>query len=256
MSVSARPVIDLNSDLGESFGNYVFGDDAAVMASVSSANVACGFHGGDPRGIRETCRTAVAAGVTIGAHPGYRDLAGFGRRFIDVDPGELADEIVYQVAALQGIARSVGGEVRYVKPHGGLYNTIAVDETQAGAVVHGLLDIAPELPLMALPGSVIERVAREAGLDTVSEAFADRGYAPDGTLVKRGGPGALLAPDAAVEQAIRLVREGSVTAVDGTVVEVSPDSICLHGDNPAAVELAARIRAGLEAAGIEIRSFA
>ena len=248
--------IDLNSDLGESFGNYSFGDDAAVLASVTSANVACGFHAGDPRGIRETCRAAVAAGVTIGAHPGYRDLAGFGRRFIDVAPTELTDEVIYQIGALQALSRSVGGEVRYVKPHGGLYNTIAVHEEQAGAVARAMFEAAPELPLMVLPGSVIERVARDAGIQTVGEAFADRAYAPDGTLVKRGTEGAVLAPADAVAQAIRFASEGAVTAVDGSELSIAPDSICLHGDNPAAVALARSIREGLEAAGIEIRSFA
>ena len=247
--------IDLNSDLGESYGNYTFGDDAAVLASVSSANVACGFHAGDPRGIRQTCASAVSAGVVIGAHPGYRDLAGFGRRFIDVEPGELTDEVIYQVGALQALARSVGGEARYVKPHGGLYNTIAVHEEQAGAVARAMLESAPDLPLMVLPGSVIERVARDAGLRTVAEAFADRAYLPDGTLVKRGTPGAVLEPDAAVAQAIRFATEGTVRAVDGTELRIAPESICLHGDNPAAIELARRIRQGLEAAGVEIRSF-
>ncbi|MBK0420920.1 LamB/YcsF family protein [Leucobacter sp. CSA2] len=248
--------IDLNSDLGESFGNYTFGDDAAVLESVSSANVACGFHAGDPRGIRITCRAAVASGTTIGAHPGYHDLAGFGRRFIDMDPGELTDEVIYQIGALQAIARSAGGEVRYVKPHGGLYNTIAVHEGQARAVVRAMTELAPELPLMVLPGSVVERVAREAGLRTVAEAFADRAYVADGTLVKRGTSGAILDPDAAVAQAVRFATEGRVRAIDGTELEIAPDSICLHGDNPAAIELARRIRAGLEAAGVRIESFA
>ncbi|GAB2551056.1 LamB/YcsF family protein [Leucobacter ruminantium] len=250
------PRIDLNSDLGESFGNYTFGDDAAVLASVSSANVACGFHGGDPHGIRTTCRKALELGVTIGAHPGYRDLPGFGRRFIDYDLDELTDEVIYQVGAVQAMARSVGAEVRYVKPHGGLYNTIAVNEEQAGAVARALSELAPELPLMVLSGSVIERVAREAGLRTVAEAFADRGYQADGTLVKRGTPGAIHTPEAAVAQAVRIATEGRITAVDGTDLEVAADSICLHGDNPAAVRLAGEIRAGLEAAGVEIRSFA
>ena len=247
--------IDLNSDLGESFGGYTVGDDAAVLAAVSSAKVACGFHGGDPRGIRATCRSAVDAGVVIGAHPGYRDLAGFGRRFIDVEPGELTDEVIYQIGALQALARSVGSEVRYVKPHGGLYNAIAVGETQARAVARAVREVDPDLPLMVLSGSVIERVAGESGLRTVSEAFADRAYRPDGTLVKRGTPGAVLDGDAAVAQAIRLAAEGRVTAVDGTELAISPESICLHGDDPAAVQLARRIREGLEGAGIAIRSF-
>ncbi|QBE47840.1 LamB/YcsF family protein [Leucobacter triazinivorans] len=247
--------IDLNSDLGESFGGYRVGDDAAVLASVSSANVACGFHAGDPLGIRATCRAAVAAGVAIGAHPGYRDLAGFGRRFIDVDPHELTDEVIYQIGALQALARSVGGEVRYVKPHGGLYNAIAVHEGQALAVVRAIREVDERLPLMVLPGSVVERVARDAGLRVVAEAFADRGYLPDGTLVKRGTPGALLDGDAAIAQALRFARGESATAVDGSLLRLTAESICLHGDNREAVRLARRIRGELEHQGVEIRSF-
>lgn len=247
--------IDLNSDLGESFGGYRLGDDAAVLASVSSANVACGFHGGDPLGIRATCRAAVAAGVTIGAHPGYRDLAGFGRRFIDVEPHELTDEVIYQIGALQALARSVGGEVRYVKPHGGLYNAIAVHEGQALAVVRAVLEVDDRLPLMVLPGSVAERIARDAGLRTVAEAFADRGYLPDGTLVRRGTPGALLEGDAAIAQALRFARGEPLAAVDGSLLRLTTESICLHGDNPEAVRLARRIRSELEREGVEIRSF-
>jgi UPF0271 protein len=247
--------IDLNSDLGESFGGYRLSDDAAVLASVSSANVACGFHAGDPLGIRATCRAAVAAGVTIGAHPGYRDLAGFGRRFIDVEPHELTDEVIYQIGALQALARSVGGEVRYVKPHGGLYNAIAVHEGQALAVVRAVLEVDAGLPLMVLPGSVAERVARDAGLRTVAEAFADRGYLPDGTLVKRGAPGALLDGDAAIAQALRFARGEPMAAVDGSLLRLATESICLHGDNPEAVRLARRIRSELEHEGVEIRSF-
>lgn len=247
--------IDLNSDLGESFGSYRVSDDAAVLASISSANVACGFHGGDPQGIRATCLAAVEAGVTIGAHPGYRDLAGFGRRFIDIEPNELTDEVIYQIGALQALARSVGGEVRYVKPHGGLYNAIAVHQEQALAVVRAIRSVDDRLPLMVLPGSVVEWIARKAGLRTVAEAFADRGYLADGTLVKRGTPGALLDEDAAVAQALRFARGESVVAADGSILRVEAESICLHGDNPEAVRLARRIRTEIERAGVEIRSF-
>jgi UPF0271 protein len=247
--------IDLNSDLGESGGGRVF-DDAGVLPSISSANVACGFHAGDPGGIRLTCRRAAELGVTVGAHPGYRDFEGFGRRLIEVDLGELTDEVIYQIGAVQAVARSVGTEVRYVKPHGGLYNAIAVREDQARAVARAVLELDDTLPLMVLPGSVIERVARDTGLRTVAEAFADRGYLPDGTLVRRGAPGALLAPEAAVAQAVRIATEGRIVAVDGTELAVAADSICLHGDDPAAVRLAREIRAGLEGAGVLIRSFA
>lgn len=249
------PRIDLNSDLGESFGNYTFGDDSAVLSSVSSANVACGFHGGDPHGIRATCAAAFSAGVTIGAHPGYRDLAGFGRRFIEYEQDELADEIIYQIGAVQALARSVGSAVRYVKPHGALYHAIARLEGQAQAVVRAVRDTDPDLPLLVPPGSVIERVAGEAGVRTFTEAFADRAYAPDGSLVPRTVSGAMLSREAAIAQAVRIATTGRVTAVDGTEIEVRADSICLHGDRPAAVRLARDIRAALEGRGVEIGSF-
>ncbi|UOR02845.1 LamB/YcsF family protein [Leucobacter allii] len=247
--------IDLNADLGESFGNWTFGDDAAVLASISSANVACGFHAGDPPGIRETCRAAARLGVAVGAHPGYRDLAGFGRRFIAYDPEVLAAEIVAQIGAVQALARSAGTSVRYVKPHGALYTRIAHDPVQAGAVVAALRDVDPGLPLVVLPGSAIERLAREAGLRVVPEAFADRAYRADGSLVPRGEPEAVLAPEAAVAQAVRLVAEGCATTVDGGEIELAPETICLHGDAPSAVQLAREIRAALEDAGVAIRSF-
>ncbi|PRI11334.1 LamB/YcsF family protein [Leucobacter massiliensis] len=250
------PSIDLNSDLGESFGSYRMGDDAAVLASVSSANIACGFHAGDPRGIRDTCRAAIAAGATIGAHPGYRDLVGFGRRFIEVDPAELRDEVVYQIGALQALARSEGGTVRYVKPHGALYNTIARHEEQAAAVVAAVRDVDAGLPLVVLPGSLVERIARAAGLRTVAEAFADRGYRSDGALVPRGEPGAQLDEETAVHQAIAIARGESIRAQDGEPLRIAADTLCLHGDHPGAVRLAHRIRAAIEGAGIEIRSFA
>ncbi|WP_035773309.1 5-oxoprolinase subunit PxpA, partial [Arthrobacter sp. Br18] len=172
--------IDLNSDVGESFGNWSFGDDARIIESVSSANVACGFHAGDPVGIRATCASAAAAGVAVGAHPGYRDLAGFGRRFIDVSSAELTNDVVYQIGALQALAKAAGTAVAYVKPHGALYNTIVHHEQQARAVVEAVTDVDAALPLLVLPGSVIERVAGNAGLRTVPEAFADRAYNPDG----------------------------------------------------------------------------
>ncbi|WP_449279663.1 LamB/YcsF family protein [Leucobacter sp. GX0328] len=244
--------IDLNADLGESFGHYSVGDDAAVLEAVSSANIACGFHAGDPHGIRTVCRLAAGRGVSIGAHPGYRDLVGFGRRRIEYDLHELTDEVIYQVAALQGIAASVGDRVRYVKPHGALYNAIAVREDEARAVVRAIMELDDGLPLMVLHGSVAERVARASGLRTVSEAFADRGYTAHGTLAPRGAPGAILPADAAIAQAVRIAIEGRIAAIDGTEIEVAADSICLHGDNPQAVQLAHRIRAGIEAAGVRI----
>ena len=249
-------VIDLNSDVGESFGNWTFGDDAAILANVSSANVACGFHAGDPVGIRATVRAAVQTGTTVGAHPGYRDLAGFGRRFIDMDPGELRDDVIYQIGALQALARAEDTAVRYVKPHGALYNTIVHHETQARAVVDAVLAVDPALPLLVLPGSAVERIATEAGLRTVAEAFADRAYQPDGTLVPRSSPGAVLHDiDQILDHVFRLV-DGTVRAVDGTVLPVTAGSICVHGDTPGAVAMAARIHAELTARGVVVQSFA
>ncbi|WP_336855703.1 5-oxoprolinase subunit PxpA [Sinomonas albida] len=251
-----REGIDLNSDVGESFGNWTFGDDAAIFASVSSANVACGFHAGDPSHIRATCRAAAEAGVTVGAHPGYRDLAGFGRRFIDMDPGELTDDVIYQIGALRALAQAAGAEVRYVKPHGALYNTIVHHAAQAAAVARAVAEADPTLPLLVLPGSEIQRAAEAAGLRTVVEAFADRAYTPEGTLVSRREPGSVLHDlDAIVEHVLRIL-DGKVRAIDGTVVPIDAGSICVHGDTPGAVTMAARIRAAIAGAGVEIRSFA
>jgi UPF0271 protein len=248
--------IDLNSDVGESYGNWTFGDDAAIFESVSSANVACGFHAGDPSGIRATCEAAAAAGVVIGAHPAYRDLAGFGRRFMDVAPKELIDDVIYQIGALEALARSAGTEVRYVKPHGALYNTIVHHETQAKAVAKAVAEVAPGLPLLVLPNSEIQRAAEAAGLRTVTEAFADRAYTPEGTLVSRREPGSVLHDlDGIVEHVLRIL-DGKVQAIDGSIVRIAADSICVHGDTPGAVAMAARIRAAVAEAGVGIASFA
>ncbi|WP_431861534.1 LamB/YcsF family protein [Micrococcus terreus] len=248
--------IDLNADLGESFGTWTLGDDAAVMRSISSANIACGFHAGDPHGMARTCREAVAAGVGIGAHVGYRDLAGFGRRFLDVDPVELADEVLYQIGALDALARAAGGRVSYVKPHGALYNAIVHHEAQAQAVVDGVKAFGGDLPLLVLPGSVAAERAESAGLRAVGEVFADRGYTPEGTLVPRRDPGALLQDESeVVRRMVRWVSEGTLTAVDGSEVRVAAESICLHGDTPGAVSVAAAVRTGLEDAGVAVRPF-
>ncbi len=251
------PTIDLNSDVGESFGNWTFGDDAAIFASVSSANVACGFHAGDPRGIRATCEAAAKAGVTVGAHPGYRDLAGFGRRFVDMPADELTADVIYQIGAVQALALAAGTTVRYVKPHGALYNTIVRHEQQAGAVVAAVRAVDPGLPLMVLPNSEIQRQAEAAGLRTITEAFADRAYNPDGTLVSRREPGAVLHEvDDVVEHVLRLASEGVVRAIDGSLVRVRADSICLHGDTPGAVTMAGAVRRALTDAGVPVQSFA
>lgn len=248
--------IDLNSDVGESFGNWTLGDDQAIFASVSSANVACGFHAGDPSGIAQTCRQAVAAGVTIGAHVGYRDLAGFGRRFLDCSATELADDVLYQLGALQALARAAGSSIKYVKPHGALYNTIVHHQVHAQAVVDAIKAFGEDLPVLLLPGSIALSKAAKAGLRPVTEAFADRNYNPDGSLVSRREANAVLHDSTQVtENMIRLASEGTLKAIDGTIIQMPAESICVHGDTAGSVAMAAAVRTGLETAGIQIKSF-
>jgi UPF0271 protein len=248
--------IDLNSDLGESFGRWVLGDDAAMVPLISSANIACGFHAGDPTTLRRTCELAAAAGVVVGAQVSYRDLAGFGRRFIDMDRTELTDDIVYQIGALQAIAQAAGTSVRYVKPHGALYNAAVHHRVQAEAIVDAVRSVDPTFPVLGLPGSELLSAATAGGLRAVPEAFADRGYTPDGALVPRGRPGALLSdPDEVAARVLRMVTEGSVLAVDGSTVDLRTESVCVHGDSPGAVQMAVAVRGVAAAAGIEIRSF-
>jgi UPF0271 protein len=248
--------IDLNSDVGESFGRWTLGDDQAMFRSVSSANVACGFHAGDPSVIRRTCHEAAAAGVVIGAHVGYRDLAGFGRRFLDISPGKLADDVVYQIGALQALAASEGARVRYVKPHGGLYNAIVTHNAQAQAVVDAVKSVDPGLPIMGLPGSEVLRLAEKAGLRAVTEAFADRAYNPDGTLVSRSIPGAVLEdPDQVAEHVLRMATESAVRTIDGSTLKIRAESICVHGDSPGAVAMATAVKSALGDAGVSIGSF-
>jgi UPF0271 protein len=250
-------VIDLNADLGEGFGVWQLGDDDALLGIVTSGNVACGFHAGDPSTMRRVCERAAALGVAVGAQVSYRDLPGFGRRFIDVEPGELADDVLYQLAALDGIARASGSRMAYVKPHGALYNAVVDHEAQARAVVQAVTAFDDRLPVLGLPGSALLRTAEAAGLRTVDEGFADRGYTPAGTLVSRREPGALVHDPAAVaERAVRMAADGEVVAVDGTRVPVHVDSVCVHGDTPGAVELARAVRAALEAAGLTPAPFA
>ena len=249
--------VDLNSDLGEGFGRWSLGDDEAMLAIVSSANVACGFHAGDPASIRRTVRLAVERGVAIGAHVGYRDLAGFGRRAMDVPSEDLRADVIYQIGALQGLAAAEGGRVTYVKPHGALYTTAAVDERVAADVAAAVAAVDPSLVLLGLPGTRSLEAAEAAGLRTVAEAFADRAYTAVGTLVPRREPGAVLDdPDLVARRMLRLVTEGVVEAVDGTPVAVRADSVCVHGDSPGAVEMARRIRAVFDAEGVRLASFA
>ncbi|MET8752521.1 5-oxoprolinase subunit PxpA [Streptomyces sp. NPDC004667] len=259
MITSPTAPIDLNADLGEGFGRWTLTDDAALLSVVTSANVACGFHAGDPSIMRRVCELAAERGVRIGAQVSYRDLAGFGRRSMDVPPGELADEVAYQIGALEVFARAAGSRVSYVKPHGALYNRTVHDAAQAGAVVAGVRLAAGEagLPVLGLPGSRLLAAAAEAGLEPVAEAFADRAYAPGGTLVPRGEPGAVVHdPDAVVARAVGMAAGGSVTAADGSRIAVAARSLCVHGDTPGAAELARRVRDALGAAGVRVEAFA
>lgn len=248
-------MLDLNADLGEGFGVWRLGDDIALLEIVTSANVACGFHAGDASTMREVCQAAAAGGVAVGAQVSYLDLAGFGRRFIDVDPAQLADEVLYQIGALDGIARASGTSVSYVKPHGALYNAVVHHDAQAAAVADAVRAFGV-LPVLGLAGSRLLDAAESVGLPCVFEAFADRGYTPEGTLVPRGTPGALITETAAVvERAVRLAVSGEIVAVDGTVLQMPARSLCLHGDTPGAVHHARAVRAALEQAGVEVAAF-
>ena len=253
--------IDLNADLGEGFGRWTLTDDEALIDVVTSANVACGFHAGDPSTMRRVCELAAARGVRIGAQVSYRDLAGFGRRSMDVPRSELADEIAYQLGALDGFARAAGSAVAYLKPHGALYNRVVRDRQQAAAVVDAVLAYrrasGRALPVLGLPGSELLAAAEAAGLPVVAEAFADRAYTAEGTLLPRTEPGAVLHdPDQVVARAVRMARDGEVVAVDGTTVPVRAGSLCVHGDTPGAAALALRVREALAAAGVGVEAFA
>jgi UPF0271 protein len=249
--------LDLNSDLGEGYGRWALGDDAALLEVVTSANVACGFHAGDPATIDRTVRAAVERGVSIGAQVSYPDLAGFGRRELDVAPADLTADVLYQLGALEAFARAAGSRVRYVKPHGALYNRIARDPVQAAAVVEAVRRYDPALPLLTLPGSAAMDAAREAGVPAVAEGFADRAYTADGRLVSRREPGAVLHdPELVAARALVMATEHRVEAVDGTPVAVEVRSLCVHGDTPGAVDLARQVRAALEQAGVALEPFA
>lgn len=249
--------VDLNADVGESFGRWRLGDDEALLDVITSANVACGFHAGDPTTLRRTCETAVARGVAIGAQVGYRDLAGFGRRYIAVSRRDLTADVLYQLGALDGLARVAGSAVSYLKPHGALYHAASTDHEQGGALIDALLAWDRPLAVLGLAGSAFLRRAEEAGLTVVREAFADRGYLADGGLVPRSGLGALITdPDEVAARVVDMVSSGHVAAADGTRVPIAADSICLHGDTPGAATLAVRVRAALEDAGVGVASFA
>ncbi|MFI8188742.1 LamB/YcsF family protein [Streptomyces sp. NPDC085946] len=249
--------IDLNADLGEGFGRWRLTDDEGLLSVVTSANVACGFHAGDAVTMRRVCALAAERGVRIGAQVSYRDLAGFGRRAMDVPPDELAAEVAYQIGALEVFARAAGTRVAYVKPHGALYNRVVHDEEQAGAVVDGVLLAGAAPPVLGLPGSRLLDLAGKAGLPVVPEAFADRAYTDAGTLVPRSREGAVITdPETVVERSVALARTGEVVSRTGARIEVRARSLCLHGDTPGAVDLARRVRERLEASGVRVEAFA
>ncbi|AKK29657.1 LamB/YcsF family protein [Mycobacterium sp. EPa45] len=248
--------VDLNADLGEGFGVWELGDDAAMLDIVTSANVACGFHAGDPAGLARTTRAAAERGVRIGAQVSYRDLAGFGRRFIDVEPAELTAEVIYQIGGLQALARAAGSEIAYVKPHGALYNTIVSHREQARAVAEAVHAVDPGLPVLNLAGSVFFEEAQRLGLRTVAEAFADRAYRQDGTLVSRREEGAVLRdPECIAERVSRMVRSGQVVAVDGSTIDIQVESVCVHSDSPGAVQIATAVRERLLRDGVDLAAF-
>lgn len=245
--------VDLNADLGESFGAWRMGDDTRLLEVVSSANVACGFHAGDPGTIRETVRAAVRHGVAVGAHPSLPDLQGFGRRRMDVTPGEVYDLVLYQIGAVTGFARAAGTRLHHVKAHGALYNMAATDRDLAVAIAAAVRDFDPDLVLYALAGSAMVDAAESVGLAVACEVFADRAYRRDGTLVPRSQEGALIADESrAVAQALDMVRDRRVLAVDGTWVPVRADSVCVHGDSPGAVALAVALREALQREGFSL----
>ncbi|WP_276121657.1 LamB/YcsF family protein [Pararhizobium qamdonense] len=248
--------IDLNSDLGESYGAWRMGEDETMLGIVSSANVACGFHAGDPAGIWKTVKAAAGKGVSIGAHVSYPDRVGFGRRDLDVTSGELIADVIYQIGALKGMAASAGVAVGYVKPHGALYNRIAHDPIQGQAVIDAIKAIDPSLVLMGLANAPILKLAQASGLKTVAEAFADRAYTPDGQLVSRREQGAVLHDTQLIaRRMLQLARQGTLEAIDGSTITIAAQSICVHGDSPGAVTIAQEIRRAFEADGISVRSF-
>lgn len=247
--------IDLNADLGETTAGNPVADDASMIKLVSSANIACGFHAGDPHDIARTVASAAERGVTVGAHVGYRDAAGFGRRFMEYAPNELADEVLYQIGALEALARKHGTTIRYVKPHGALYNAIVHHEEQARAVIDGIRAFGGDLAVMLLPGGVAVHHAEKAGMMVIAEAFADRNYNPDGTLVPRRDPAAVITdPDLVAARVLQLAEQGTITAVDGTELKVDAMSVCVHGDSPGSVAMTQSIVDRLRDRGIEIRS--
>ncbi len=249
--------IDLNSDVGESFGTWKRGDDEAMLDLVTSANIACGFHAGDPSTLRRVCQAAADRSVTIGAHVSYPDLVGFGRRFIDIDPGELRDAVLYQLGALDGFAQVAGAGVAYVKPHGALYDACSSHPDQARAVAEAAHEFDPAMAVLGTPGSPLLGYADSMGMESVPEAFADRAYLADWRLVPRSEPGSVITDAATVAwRAVAIATDRTVTAIDGSVGRIEARSICIDGDALDAVAIARAVRAGLEDASVNLRAFA
>ena len=245
--------VDLNSDIGESFGAYKMGDDAAVMDAVTSANVACAFHAGDPLVMKKTIKNCAEKGVAVGAHPGYPDLVGFGRRNMKCTPEEEYADCLYQIGALSAFCCANGLCLQHVKPHGAMYNQAAKDPELARSIAQAVKDSGKDVILMGLANSEFEKAAKEMGVPFAAEAFADRGYMADGSLVPRSQPGAIIHDvEAAAKRVVRMVTEGTVEAVDGTVINFRPHSVCMHGDTPEAVEMAKAVRSALHAAGVKV----
>src|SRR5437660_1495837 len=247
--------IDINSDMGESFGASTIGREPGLMKSITSANVAAGFHAGDPTVLRDTMRLAKAHGVAVGAHHGFPDLVGFGRRELNVTPGEAEDFVLYQIAAVAGVAAAEGVPIKHVKPHGALFNMAVRSRELSAAIARAVAAFDKTLILFGLPGSEILDAGRAAGLRVAAEVFADRAYEPDASLASRRKPGSVIHdPDAVVARAVRMVKDRTVVATDGSIVRLEADTICVHGDTPGSDDLAAKIRAGLEAAGITVKA--
>jgi len=246
--------IDLNCDMGEGFGAWSMGQDEALLELVTSANIACGYHAGDPATMTRVVRLAVAKGVAVGAHPSLPDLQGFGRRTMAISPEEARGMTLYQMGALEAFARAAGGRLSHVKAHGALYNMAAKDRRLADAIASAVRDFDPSLILVGLSGSELIKAGRALGLTCASEVFADRGVEPDGSLTPRGRPGAMIEDeDLAVARVLRMVLEGKVTGRDGADVAIQADTVCIHGDQPKALAFARRLRQALAQAGIEVR---
>ena len=249
-------IVDLNADIGESFGRYELPGEDDLLSLITSANVACGFHAGDPVVMQRTVSAAAGRGVTVGAHPGYRDLIGFGRRELAASPAEIAADVVYHVGALDGFCRTTGTRVRYVKLHGALYHRAAEDKDVAKAVAFALRQLDQELVVLGPEGSAMLQAANATGLDVAREAFVDRAYLPDGRLVPRGMPGAVLDDaDAIAERALRMVQDRYVVAIDGTRCIIRADSLCVHGDGPKAVAVVRAVRQRFDQEGISLAAF-